>query len=65
MDESEMDKIAELFFEFLRHMEDVTDVVEAMAKGMRDLNRRVSDLENKSRKRNENDDDWTPRTYYL
>lgn len=58
MDENEIDKIAELFFEFLRHMENVTDVVEAMAKGMRDLNRRVEALERKQRKKNEDDEGW-------
>lgn len=63
MSENEMDKIVELFFEFLKHMEDVTDVMDAMARKMKEMDLRIKTLENKPRKKYGESDDtkWDPR----
>lgn len=48
----------EVFFEFLKHMDNLTDVMEAMAKVIKDLDKRVNNLENKKRRKDEDDEGW-------
>ena len=38
-------KIIEVFFEFLKHMEKMTDVIESMAKEMEEMDKRIRALE--------------------
>ena len=59
VDQTEMseEEIAKLFFEFLRHMDKLTDVIEMMARKMEEMDRRIQALERKPRKKNE-DDEW-------
>ena len=65
VDQTEMtDKeMVEIFFEFLKHMEEITDVIESMARKMEEMDKRVKALERKKRKTNENDEGgmfWIP-----
>lgn len=52
------EEIAKLFFEFLRHMDKLTDVIESMARKMEEMDKRIEALERKQRRKNENDEDW-------
>ena len=52
------EEIAKLFFEFLRHMDKLTDVIESMARKMEEMDRRIEALERKQRKKNEDDEGW-------
>ena len=54
-------KIIEVFFEFLKHMEKMTDVIESMARKMEEMEIRIETLEHKKRKKNEDDSEWMPR----
>ena len=58
VDQTEMseEEIAKLFFEFLRHMDKLTDVIESMARKMEEMDERIQTLERKKRKTNENDE---------
>ena len=56
------EEIAKLFFEFLRHMDKLTDVIESMARKMEEMDERIQTLERKKRKTNENDEGWMFRT---
>ena len=53
--------MVEIFFEFLKHMEKLTDVIESMAHKMEEMDDRIKALERKQRKRNEDDGDWMSR----
>lgn len=55
------EEIAKLFFEFLRHIEKLTDVIEIMARKMEEMDRRIQALEHKPRKKNEDDERWMSR----
>lgn len=63
VDQTEMseEEIAKLFFEFLRHMDKLTDVIEMMARKMEEMDRRIQALERKPRKKNEDDEWWMSR----
>jgi chaperonin cofactor prefoldin len=50
------EEIAKLFFEFLRHMDKLTDVIESMARKMEEMDKRIEALERKQRRKNENDE---------
>ena len=52
------EEIAKLFFEFLRHMDKLTDVIESMARKMEEMDKRIEALERKQRRKNEDDEDW-------
>ena len=52
------EEIAKLFFEFLRHMDKLTDVIESMARKMEEMDKRIEALERKQRKKNEDDEGW-------
>lgn len=52
------EEIAKLFFEFLRHMDKLTDVIESMAEKMQEMDKRIEALERKQRRKNENDEGW-------
>ena len=52
------EEIAKLFFEFLNHMDKLTDVIESMAKKMQEMDKRIEALERKQRKENEDDEGW-------
>lgn len=52
------EEIAKLFFEFLRHMDKLTDVIESMARKMEEMDKRIEALERKQRRKNENDEGW-------
>lgn len=52
------EEIAKLFFEFLRHMDKLTDVIESMARKMEEMDKRIEALEHKQRRKNEDDEDW-------
>lgn len=52
------EEIAKLFFEFLRHMDKLTDVIESMARKMEEMDKRIKALERKQRKKNEDDEGW-------
>lgn len=52
------EEIAKLFFEFLRHMDKLTDVIESMARKMEEMDRRIEALERKQRRKNEDDEGW-------
>ena len=52
------EEIAKLFFEFLRHMDKLTDVIESIARKMEEMDRRIEALERKQRKKNEDDEGW-------
>lgn len=51
------EEIAKLFFEFLRHMDKLTDVIESMARKMEEMDKRIEALERKQRRKNENDEE--------
>ena len=50
------EEIAKLFFEFLRHMDKLTDVIESMARKMEEMDRRITALERQQRRGNEDDE---------
>ena len=52
------EEIAKLFFEFLRHMDKLTDVIESMARKMEEMDKRIKTLERKQRRKNEDDEGW-------
>lgn len=52
------EEIAKLFFEFLRHMDKLTDVIESMARKMEEMDKRIEALERKQRRKNEDDEGW-------
>ena len=52
------EEIAKLFFEFLRHMDKLTDVIESMARKMEEMDKHIEALERKQRKKNEDDEGW-------
>lgn len=52
------EEIAKLFFEFLRHMDKLTDVIESIARKMEEMDKRIETLERKQRKKNEDDEGW-------
>ncbi len=52
------EKIAKLFFEFLRHMDKLTDVIESMARKMEEMDKLIKALERKQRRKNEDDEEW-------
>lgn len=52
------EEIAKLFFEFLKHIDKLTDVVESMARKMEEMDKRIEALERKQRRKNENDEGW-------
>ena len=52
------EEIAKLFFEFLRHMDKLTDVIESMARKMEEMDKRIETLERKQRRKNEDDEWW-------
>ena len=52
------EEIAKLFFEFLRHMDKLTDVIESMVRKMEEMDKRIKTLERKQRRKNEDDEDW-------
>lgn len=52
------EEIAKLFFEFLRHMDKLTDVIESMARKMEEMDKRIKALERKQREKNEDDEGW-------
>lgn len=52
------EEIAKLFFEFLRHMDKLTDVIESMARKMEEMDKRIETLERKQRRKNEDDEGW-------
>ena len=52
------EEIVKLFFEFLSHMDKLTDVIESMAKKMQEMDKRIEALERKQRRKNEDDEDW-------
>ena len=57
LDQTQMsEEIAKLFFEFLNHMEKLTDVIKSMAEKMQEMDKRIEALE---KKRNEDDDKFT------
>ncbi|MBO7716520.1 MAG: hypothetical protein J6S85_23345 [Methanobrevibacter sp.] len=51
------EEIVKLFFEFLNHMDKLTDVIESMAKKMQEMDKRIEALERKQRRKNEDDED--------
>lgn len=53
--------MVEIFFEFLKHIEEMTDVIESMAHKMEEMDRRIKVLERKPRKKDENDERWMSR----
>ena len=55
------EEIVKLFFEFLRHMDKLTDVIESMARKMEEMDKRIEALERKQRKKNEDDEWWMSR----
>ena len=64
VDQIEMEtdnKIIEVFFEFLKHMEKMTDVIESMAHKMEEMDERIKVLERKPHKRNEDDSEGMSR----
>lgn len=56
MENENVDKVVEVFFDFLKHMENITDVMVGMARGLKDLDKRVDNLEHKPRRKNEDDE---------
>jgi len=52
------EEIAKLFFEFLRHMDKLTDVIESMARKMEEMDKCIKTLERKQRRKNEDDEGW-------
>lgn len=50
------EEIIKLFFEFLSHMDKLTDVIESMAHKMEEMDRRIEILE---KKKDEDDDKFT------
>ena len=52
------EEIVKLFFEFLNHMEKLTNVIESMVRKMEEMDKRIEALEHKQRKKNENDEGW-------
>lgn len=63
VDQTEMSdkEMVEIFFEFLRHIEKLTDVIEIMARKMEEMDRRIQALERKPRKKDEDDEWWMSR----
>ena len=49
-------KIIEVFFEFLKHLEKMTDAMESMAVKMQELELRITALEGKQYKKDEDDE---------
>lgn len=43
------EETAKLFFEFLKHMSNLTDIIESMAHKMEEMEMRISTLENNNR----------------
>lgn len=60
VDQTQMseEEIAKLFFEFLRHMDKLTDIIEGMARKMEEMDKRIEALERKQRRKNEDDEGW-------
>lgn len=52
------EEIAKLFFEFLEHIDKLTDVIESMARKMEEMDKRIEALERKQRRKNEDDEGW-------
>ena len=52
------EEIAKLFFEFLRHMDKLTDVIESMARKMEEMDKCIEALECKQRRKNEDNEGW-------
>lgn len=50
------EEIAKLFFEFLRHMDKLTDVIESMARKMEEMDKCIEALECKQRRKNEDNE---------
>ena len=45
------EEIAKLFFEFLRHMDNLTDVIESMARKMEEMDKRIKYLESQQQRK--------------
>lgn len=52
------EEIAKLFFEFLGHMEKLTNVIESVVREIEEMDKRIKALERKQRKKNEDDEGW-------
>ncbi len=53
-------KIIEVFFEFLKHLEKMTDTMESMAVKMQELELRITALEGNQYKKDEDDEKRMP-----
>jgi len=57
------EEIAKLFFEFLRHMDNLTDVIESMARKMEEMDKRIKYLESQQQRKGpdfskDDDEEW-------